>query len=234
MNIKLSDSTIKVLQNFSAINPNLRIEPGSTLATIDVDHVILAQAQVEEVFETPFAIYDLKEFLSTIAMFEAPVLNFDKEVVTIGDENDPSLKTFYYSANLDLINPVKVPDLSKVLRSSAKFVMPNMTLKRIRKASSTLTLKNLKFEAVGGVLSVTVRDKKGANNNTFSVSLDDEWVGSEFCVNLDISKFEIMDCNYTIDVLTSIPSNNSPAVPRALLFTSDEQHVKYIISIDAD
>ena len=75
--MKISDSTISILRNFSDINANILFKPGKTLNTVSTMKNIMAKAEVEENFETEFGVYDLPEFLRAIDSFKQPVLKFN-------------------------------------------------------------------------------------------------------------------------------------------------------------
>ena len=49
--MKLSDTTISVLKNYSSINQNLKIGAGNNLVTMSAMKNIVAQSKVEESFE---------------------------------------------------------------------------------------------------------------------------------------------------------------------------------------
>jgi len=75
--MKISDSTISILRNFSDINANILFKPGKKLSTVSTMKNIMAEANVEEEFETEFGVYDLPEFLRALDSFTQPVLNFN-------------------------------------------------------------------------------------------------------------------------------------------------------------
>ena len=54
--MKLSDSTISILKNFSSINQSIIVAQGNKLRTISVMRNILAEATVEEEFPRSFGI----------------------------------------------------------------------------------------------------------------------------------------------------------------------------------
>ena len=62
--MKLSDSTLTLLKNFSNINQSLLFKEGNSLRTISVMKNILAEATIDEEFPKDFGIYDLNQFLS--------------------------------------------------------------------------------------------------------------------------------------------------------------------------
>ena len=81
--MKLSEQTVAILKNFSAINQNLIIKQGSEISTVSAMKNIVASAKVEESFPVEFAIYDLNEFLSALSLFENPDLDFQENYVLI-------------------------------------------------------------------------------------------------------------------------------------------------------
>lgn len=66
--MKLSDNTIEILKNFATINMGILIRPGSKLRTCSSTKVILAEAEIDEVFEKEIGVYDLNKFLSLLNM----------------------------------------------------------------------------------------------------------------------------------------------------------------------
>ena len=56
MDMKLSEKTIDLLENFSSINQSILVKKGSKLRTISVMKNILAEADVDENFERDFGI----------------------------------------------------------------------------------------------------------------------------------------------------------------------------------
>ena len=79
--MKLSDTTISVLKNYSTINQNLKIGAGNSLSTMSAMKNIVAQATVTETFEKDVAIYDLNEFLASMSIFTNPKLDFNDDFV---------------------------------------------------------------------------------------------------------------------------------------------------------
>ena len=88
--MKLSDTTISVLKNYSSINQNLKIGAGNNLVTMSAMKNIVAQSKVEETFEKDVAIYDLNEFLAAMSLFDSPELDFEDEYLMMGNEGKTS------------------------------------------------------------------------------------------------------------------------------------------------
>lgn len=70
--MKISEDTISILNNFSAINAALLFNEGSDIFTISEAKNILAKASVDETFPREFGIYQLSEFLSAVSLLENP------------------------------------------------------------------------------------------------------------------------------------------------------------------
>ena len=77
--MKLSDQTLEVLKNFSDINTNILVKPGSELSTISTMKNILAKATITESFDKQFAVYDLSELLGIVSAIEKPDVDISNE-----------------------------------------------------------------------------------------------------------------------------------------------------------
>ena len=81
--MKLNQTTQDILKNFSEINTNILIKPGSELNTISTMKNILAKATINENFDKEFGIYDLNEFLSVVSSLDKPELTLQEKHMTI-------------------------------------------------------------------------------------------------------------------------------------------------------
>ena len=66
--MKLSDSTLTLLKNFSNINQSILFKQGKSLRTISVMKNILAEATINEELPKDFGIYDLTQFLNGLSL----------------------------------------------------------------------------------------------------------------------------------------------------------------------
>ena len=74
--MKLSDSTLSLLKNFSSINQSLLFKEGNKLRTMSVMKTILVEATIGEDFPKDFGIYDLNQFLNGLGLHQSPQLDF--------------------------------------------------------------------------------------------------------------------------------------------------------------
>ena len=79
MTMKLSESTVNLLKNFSSINQSILFKEGTKLRTISVMKNILVEANVSEEFPRDFGIYDLNQFLNGLSLHANAELIFDNQ-----------------------------------------------------------------------------------------------------------------------------------------------------------
>ena len=162
--MKLSDTTISVLKNYSSINQNLKINAGNSLSTMSAMKNIVAQAKVEETFEKDVAIYDLNEFLAAMSLFDKPKLDFQDEYVMMGSDDDATSLKYWYS------DPSVVTTVTKEITMptpEVSFTLASEELSNITKAAAVIGVPDMVLE--NGVLKVT--DKKNQTANAFSMDV---------------------------------------------------------------
>ncbi len=64
-----SNDTVNVLKNFSQINPSIAFKPGNKLSTMSPQKSIMAIAEVQDVFSSSGAIYDLGRFFGVVSLY---------------------------------------------------------------------------------------------------------------------------------------------------------------------
>lgn len=219
--MKISESTLKVLENFSRINQNILLKTGNHLITINVENTVLAECTLEDSFPQDFGVYDLSEFLNTVAMFNSPELMFSGDVLNISDAEDSSMKTRYYAANPAILT--QTPKGINVPEGGASFLLTNKNFKRLEKGGNTLKLRDLKFVGKDGVITATVYDADAAIKNTVSVELDNNYGGEDFEATLKLVKMVILSGDYECKIIAD----------RAIVLKNTEKDLRYVISLDA-
>ena len=163
--MKLSDNTVSVLKNYSAINQNLLINAGSTLTTMSAMKNIVARATVAENFEKDVAIYDLNEFLASLSLFESPDLDFQDKFVMLGNEGSRKSLKYWYS------DPSVVTTVTREItmpECEVSFKFSDKELSDITKAAAVIGAADMVLE--NGSLRVT--DKKNDTANHFAMEVD--------------------------------------------------------------
>ena len=75
LDMKLSESTLSLLKNFSTINQSILFKQGNRLRTISVMKNILAEATIGEDLPKDFGIYDLNQFLNGLALHNLSLIH---------------------------------------------------------------------------------------------------------------------------------------------------------------
>ena len=191
--MKLSDTTISVLKNYSSINQNLKIGAGNNLVTMSAMKNIVAKSKVEETFEKDIAIYDLNEFLAALSLFESPELDFEDDHVMISNEGKTSSCKYWYSdpsVVTTVSNPIEMPE------SEVSFTLSSDELSNITKAAAVIGVPDMVLE--NGSLRVT--DKKNQTANAFSMNVAQDIKHLNYAFWFKVENLKLMPGTYDVSV----------------------------------
>jgi hypothetical protein len=215
--MKLSDSTVTLLKNFSNINQSLMFKQGNSIRTISVMRNILAEATISEDLPKDFGIYDLNQFLNGMSLHKDPELDFENDTYVMIREGKSRSKYFFADPNVIISPPEKTLTLPS---EDVCFVLSTHDLDRLLKAAAVYQLPD--FSAVGeaGVVKLVVRDKKNETSNDFSI-----------VVGETISTFEF---NFKVENIKLIPGTYDVVVSKQGLsrFTSKDRDLTYFIALE--
>ena len=156
--MKLNQTTQDILKNFSEINTNILIKPGSELNTISTMKNILAKATINESFDSEFGIYDLNEFLSVVSSLDKPELTLQEKHLTISTEGSRSKVKYFYSDPSVIVSPTKDVNMPE---SDVTFSLSESNLAQLRKMAAILSSPDLALVGEkGGDVVLKVCDKK--------------------------------------------------------------------------
>ena len=192
--MKLSEQTVAILKNFSAINQNLIIKQGSEISTVSAMKNIMASAKVEESFPIEFAIYDLNEFLSALSLFENPDLDFQENYVLITESGSKgkSLK-YWFSDSSVVTSPNKEVTMPP---SEVKFPLQSNVLSEVQKAAAVIGAPDMVLEDD----ELRVTDKKNDTANSYSTSLDTESNGASYKFWFKVENLKLLPGCYDVQV----------------------------------
>lgn len=218
--MKMSNTTLEYLKNYSTINSNIIIEPGNTLKTLSPVKNVMSECTISETFEQTIAIWDLNKFLGTISLFDNPTFEFHENHVVISDEGR-SAKTKYHYAEPELIqsvtNTINMPD------PVIDFRLTEGNLNQIMKAASVLQLPDLCVRNEGGTLELVALDTKDSSCNTYSVNLgdvDDDTPAFDFFFKTENMK--MLPGDYDVEITSKLVSK----------FTSVNNDLAYWIALE--
>ena len=232
--MQLSNNTLKVLSNFSLINPGMIFAESNKQTTITPLNTLVAQATLEEVFPKRFALYDLDGFLKYYKLIPNAELDFKENYVRI--YNDSKEFKFFYSDEVVIIAPKKEPyDHDE---EDLRFEISDNELNTLRMAYSySKNLKHLKIWDNDGNLCLSIvnndKDAKNRATNEFNITIrpltNNDITGFTFFVPME--NLLILDGDYEF-VISKISRNNNNVV--VLRLENKTYLVKYWTSMEGN
>ena len=217
--MKLSDSTLSLLKNFSTINTSILFKKGNRLRTISVMKNILAEATIPEEFPKDFGIYDLNQFLNGLELHHNPELNFENDQYVVIKEGKS--RSLYFFADPSVI--ITPPDKPLTLPSEdVTFDISTEQLEKLLKAAAIYQLPDLSVVGENGVVNIVVRDKKNDTSNDFSIVVGE--TDATFSFNFKVENIKILPGTYEVVVSQKLLSR----------FTSKNHDLTYYIALEPD
>ena len=217
--MKLSDSTLSLLKNFSTINQSILFKQGTRLRTISVMKNILAEATIAEEFPKDFGIYDLNQYLNGLALHNNPELNFENDGYVVIKEGRSRSKYFFADPSVIITPPEKSIDLPS---EDVTFDLSTDQLDKLLKAAAIYQLPDLAVVGKDGVVKVVVRDKKNETSNDFAITVGE--TDATFSFNFKVENIKILHGTYTVVVSQKLLSR----------FTNKNQDLIYYIALEPD
>ena len=217
--MKLSESTLSLLKNFSTINQSILFKQGSKLRTISVMKNILAEATITEEFPKDFGIYDLNQYLNGLGLHNSPELDFEADNYVVIKEGRSRSKYFFADPSVIITPPEKSIDLPS---EDVTFDLSTDQLDKLLKAAAIYQLSDLSVVGGDGVVKVLVRDKKNDTSNDYSVIVGE--TESTFSFNFKVENIKILPGTYTVVVSQKLLSR----------FTNKNQDLVYYIALEPD
>ena len=217
--MKLSESTLSFLKNFSSINQSILFKQGNKLRTISVMKNILAEATISEEFIKDFGIYDLNQFLNGLSLHKSPELDFTNDGYVVIKEGRSRSRYFFADPSVIVTPPDK--DIS-LPSEDVCFELSTSVLEKLLKAAAVYQLPDISAVGENGVVKLVVRDKKNDTSN-----IHEEVVGetdSEFSFNFKVENIKILPGTYEVVVSQKLLSR----------FQSKNHDLTYYIALEPD
>ena len=217
--MKLSDSTLSLLKNFSTINQSILFKQGTRLRTISVMKNILAEATIDEEFPKDFGIYDLNQYLNGLGLYTSPELDFVNDNYVVIKEGRSRSKYFFADPSVIITPPEKSIDLPS---EDVTFDLSTDQLDKLLKAAAIYQLPDLAVVGKDGVVKVVVRDKKNDTSNDFAITVGE--TDAIFSFNFKVENIKILPGTYSVVVSQKLLSR----------FTNKNQDLVYYIALEPD
>jgi len=217
--MKLSESTVGLLKNFSSINQSILFKQGSKLRSISVMKNILVEANVAEEFPKDFGIYDLNQFLNGLSLHSSPDLDFERDQYVVIKEGKSRSKYFFADPSVIVAPPEKEITLPS---EDVCFELTSQQLEKLKKAASVYQLPDVSAIGENGVIKLVSRDKKNDTSNDFSIIVGE--TDTEFVFNFKEENLKIIPGNYNVVVSSKLLSR----------FSNQNIDVRYYIAMEPD
>ena len=217
--MKLSDSTLSLLKNFSTINTSILFKAGNRLRTISVMKNILAEARIAEELPKNFGIYDLNQFLNGMGLHQSPELDFEADTYVVIKEGKMRSKYFFADPNVIITPPDKPIELPS---EDVTFELSTDQLDKLLKAAAIYQLPDLSVVGENGAVKLLVRDKKNDTSNSFAIAVGE--TDSTFNFNFKVENIKILPGTYNIVVSQKLLSR----------FTAKNYDLTYYIALEPD
>ena len=215
--MKLSENTLSVLKNFSAINSGLVLQKGNIQKTISPEKSILVEAELEDAIPEQFGIYDLNQFLGNVTTLGNPDLSFDDKAVMM---NDGDIAFNYYSCSPNLI--VSPPDKElKLKQVDVSFTLTNAILSKLIKLASMNNLTHLSVVGKNGEIRLQTHEKANDTSNYASFKLND-YSGDDFTASFKVENIKLIAGDYDVEIQLGAFAK----------FTSKNAKIKYFIALE--
>jgi hypothetical protein len=202
--MKLSEQTVSILKNFSAINQNILVKEGSQLRTMSTMKNILGEAPITETFPREFGIYDLNEFLGVLSLVKDAEVGFEDSHLTVNG-GTTEIKYFYSDPSI-LTTP---PETFNAPECDVSFDIPGKVLSNVLKASSVMQLPDIVMSRVPmniGRIGVVATDLKNTTSNNFREDL--EVHGDPFEFRFKADNLKMIPGDYNVQASTTAGVSN--------------------------
>lgn len=222
--MKIDTNTLKTLQNFASINPNIVFKEGETVVkTISEQKNIMAEAPLNTPFDSTFGIYDLNEFLSALALVNEPDIEVDGNVVRITSQKSKDGIEYICANQSILTHP------SKSINDPEYEVSVNLgvdEINQLKKASSVLGYDHLILEKESGTAEIIAKvcDPQNSSSNVYK----------KVVATLDQPTDVSFSFVFLIDNLKLIPGDYKVSLSSKLIskWTNDLAKTSYWIAIE--
>lgn len=193
--MKISAETMNILKNFSTINSSLMIRRGSVIRTMSQARNIMAEAEVDEVFDHDFAIWDLSQFLAAVSMFKDPEFEFNEKFVTIRSSSGKGSIRYNAAAPELIDSPEKGITMPPTLVTIA---MSGKELQDLVKGANVLGGDTISVECREGRIVMRVSCKKDATSHDYAIDVGESHEGADFKFSLSVENLRLLPDDYNV------------------------------------
>lgn len=216
--MKLSDSTVNYLKNFSTINSGIVFQEGSVIRTISKGKNILAKATITETITDKFAIYDLNRFLSLIGSLPDPSIEVYPEKKNIKIKSSGT-NTLYGLSDESLV--VSPPAKEMKIVGEVQFKITKDAMAQVLKLAGILSLPNIAVRGDRSKISIAAVDVNNPDSDVFWIEVGE--TTAEFDMIFVTENFKMISGEYNVSISSKGISH----------FANTKEPLEYWIAIEA-
>ena len=204
--VVLSSETLEVLKNFSGINSNFSVTPGNGLNTMGPGMRIVGKAKIAEMFEIPFGIFDLGEFLALVSTFQTPEFTFEELRVTVKEAGAKASDrlVYHYSPTNLLTEPKTVKEFDSVV----DFKVRSAVLENLFKRAAIGKFEDLAVESNDdGNIVLRAFNETNPSSNSVSVVVGKNESGATFRFLFKIETIRLIPGTYDVHIAPKMISH---------------------------
>lgn len=169
--MQLSENTLNVLKNYSAINSGLYFKQGNTLRTVNPGKTILSEATIDETIPADFGVFELNQLLAIFSLHKtAPDVQLKGTNLVI-QGLDGRNKITYRTCASDMI---KTPPEKNIAlpTEDVSFLLSEEDFNWIMKTSAVLASPNITVTGRDGKLYLGTMDTADDSAHTNALEVD--------------------------------------------------------------
>lgn len=214
--MKLSESTLSILKNFSTFNSSIILNEGKMQKTMSPDKKLLAQVELEDHIPNKFPIYDLNQFLGNVSAL--PDLTFNGDTMLM---SDGEVTMAYKACSAEVV--ISPPDKNKLVieNPDAIFDISQSIVSKLIRLAAMNSLPNISVIGKNGKMIVQVHEKKNDKSNHAETVIG-QHSGPDFNATFETEKLKMIPDDYKVEV-----KNNAFAK-----FTSKNRNLTYFVALE--
>lgn len=192
--MKLSNRTLELLKNFSTVYKSVSIDPGNKIRTMAANKTIMAEAIVEDQFESAMRIYDLPRFLGVLSLFEDPEITLHDHHMDIKEDGRCVSYAFAEPST------IQVPPNKNIVLPD-QYVQFDMTRKQhaeIIKALGVMSLPDFVVRGDGSNIVLTGTNVKQRGSDRYDITIGE--TDKSFQAVFKTENIKIIPGDYTVTI----------------------------------
>jgi hypothetical protein len=196
--MKLSESTLSVLNNFKNLNDSMLFVPGSEIKALSSDKSVYMTATIEDELPQRFAIFSVREFLQVLTVVKDADIDFRDDHMYISNGHNSVVFRYANQAIVDDVYAKKI----NLGEPSFEVALPVAEIKNMFKMAGYLGIHDVNVVS-GDSGTLVLHDKKASHNHSYTINLDVSIDSPP--VSFNVSVLSMLDIGYK---LSYFPSKN--------------------------